>query len=77
MGVPNLTSTFMPRKKKFRATTSPWMPCLRKKKHYFRYRRDLQRMMLRLLRYDLQVEHEPGKKLLIADTLSRAPKKKH
>ena len=29
--------------------------------------------MLRLQRYDLQVEYEPGKNLLIADTLSRAP----
>jgi len=33
----------------------------------------LQRMMLRLQRYDLQVEYEPGKNLFIADTLSRAP----
>ena len=30
-------------------------------------------MMLRLQRYDLQVEYEPGKNLFIADTLSRAP----
>ena len=30
-------------------------------------------MMLRLQRYDLQVEYEPGKNLYIADTLSRAP----
>ena len=30
-------------------------------------------MMLRLQHYDLQVEYEPGKNLLIADTLSRAP----
>ena len=29
-------------------------------------------MMLRLQRYDLQVECEPGKNLLIANTLSRA-----
>ena len=33
-------------------------------------------MMLGSLRYDLQVEYEPGKNLLIADTLSRAPKRK-
>ena len=33
----------------------------------------LQRMMLRLQHYDLQVEYEPGKNLLIADTPSRAP----
>ena len=30
-------------------------------------------MMLWLQRYDLQVEYEPGKNLLIADTLGRAP----
>ena len=30
-------------------------------------------MMLRSLRYDLQVEYEPGKHLLIADTLNRTP----
>ena len=30
-------------------------------------------MMLRLQRYDLQVEYEPRKNSLIADTLSRAP----
>ena len=30
-------------------------------------------MMLRLQRYDLEVEYEPGKNLLIANTLSRAP----
>ena len=33
-------------------------------------------MMLGLLRYDLQVGYEPGKNLLIADTLSRSPKRK-
>ena len=30
-------------------------------------------MMLRLQRYDLLVEYEPGKNLLIADTLNRFP----
>ena len=30
-------------------------------------------MVLRLQRYDLQVEYEPGKNLLIVDTPSRAP----
>ena len=29
--------------------------------------------MLRLQRYDLQVEYEPGKNLFITDTLRRAP----
>ena len=29
-------------------------------------------MMLRLQRYDLQVEYEPGKNSFIADTVSRA-----
>lgn len=33
----------------------------------------LQRVLLRLQRYDLQVKYEPGKNLFIADTLSRAP----
>ena len=43
------------------------------KKPLFQAPQRLQRMMLRLQRYDLQVEYEPGKNLLIADTLSRAP----
>ena len=33
-------------------------------------------MMLKLQRYDLQVEYVPGKSLHIADTLSRAPEGK-
>ena len=32
----------------------------------------LQRMMLRLQRYDLCVKYKPGKELVIADTLSRS-----
>lgn len=32
----------------------------------------LQRLLLRLNRYDIQLDYVPGKKLLIADTLSRA-----
>ena len=43
------------------------------KKSLFQAPQRLQRMMLRLQRYDLQVEYEPGKNLLIADTLSCAP----
>ena len=43
------------------------------KKSLFQAPQRLQRMMLRLQRYDLQVEYEPGKNLFIADTLSRAP----
>ena len=43
------------------------------KKPLFQAPQRLQRMMLRLQRYDLQAEYEPGKNLLIADTLSRAP----
>ena len=43
------------------------------KKPLFQAPQRLQRMMLRLQRYDLQVEYEPGKNLFIADTLSRAP----
>ena len=43
------------------------------KKPLFQAPQRLQRMMLRLQRYDLQVEYEPGKNFLIADTLSRAP----
>ena len=43
------------------------------KKLLFQAPQRLQRMMLRLQCYDLQVEYEPGKNLLIADTLSRAP----
>jgi len=43
------------------------------KKPLFQTPQRLQRMMLRLQRYDLQVEYEPGKNLFIADTLSRAP----
>ena len=43
------------------------------KKTLFQAPQRLQRMMLRLQRYDLQVKYEPGKNLLIADTLSRAP----
>ena len=33
----------------------------------------MQRMRLRLQRYDLKVSHKPGKEMFIADTLSRAP----
>jgi hypothetical protein len=33
----------------------------------------MQRMRLRLQRYDLQVSYKPGKEMFIADTLSRAP----
>ena len=43
------------------------------KKPLFQAPQRLQRMMLRLQHYDLQVEYEPGKNLLIADTPSRAP----
>ena len=43
------------------------------RKPLFQAPQRLQRMMLRLQRYDLQVEYEPGKNLYIADTLSRAP----
>ena len=32
----------------------------------------IQRMMLRLTRYDLKLEFKPGKYLIVADTLSRA-----
>ena len=31
----------------------------------------LQRMMLRLQKYDLNVRHKPGKEVLVAETLSR------
>ena len=48
------------------------------KKPLFQAPQRLQRMMLRLQRYDLQVEYEPGKNLLIADTLSRTcSRRKH
>ena len=43
------------------------------KKPLFQAPQRLQRMMLRLQRYDLQVEYELGKNLFIVDTLSRAP----
>ena len=43
------------------------------KKSLFQAPQRLQRMMLRLQRYDLQVEYEPGKNLFIADTSRRAP----
>ncbi|KAL9987237.1 hypothetical protein ACROYT_G001509 [Oculina patagonica] len=43
------------------------------KKPLFQTLQRLQRMMLSLQHYDLQVEYEPGKNLFIADTLSRAP----
>ncbi|KAL9987234.1 hypothetical protein ACROYT_G001505 [Oculina patagonica] len=43
------------------------------KKPLFQTPQRLQRMMLSLQHYDLQVEYEPGKNLFIADTLSRAP----
>ena len=43
------------------------------KKSLFQAPQRLQRMMLRLQRYDLQVEYEPGKNMFIADTLRRAP----
>ena len=43
------------------------------KKPLFQAPHRLQRMMLRLQRYDLLVEYKPGKNLYIADTLSRAP----
>ena len=43
------------------------------KKPLFQAPQRLQRMMLRLQHYDLQVEYELGKKLFIADTLSHAP----
>ena len=33
----------------------------------------LQRMMISLQKYDLRVSYRPGKQLIIADTLSRAP----
>lgn len=36
------------------------------------FKKDLQRMLLRLLKYDLNVTYKPGKYLYIADTLSRA-----
>jgi len=32
----------------------------------------LQRMLLRLQRYDIEVKYIPGKSMLLADTLSRA-----
>ena len=35
--------------------------------------RRLQRMMIRLQKYDFEVEYMPGKNMLLADTLSRAP----
>lgn len=35
--------------------------------------RRLQRMLLRMQRYDYCIQYRPGKELLIADTLSRAP----
>ncbi|PHT96295.1 hypothetical protein BC332_34779 [Capsicum chinense] len=37
----------------------------------------LQRIMLKLERYDLSVKYVPGKKLLVADTLSSAPLKEN
>ena len=43
------------------------------KKPLFQAPQRLQRMMLRLQRYDLQMEYKPIKNLLIADILSRAP----
>ena len=43
------------------------------RKPLFQAPQRLQRIMLRLQCYDLQVEYEPGKNLYIADTLSRAP----
>ena len=33
----------------------------------------LQRMLLRLQKYDFVIKHKPGKDLVVADTLSRAP----
>ncbi|CAB4033005.1 Hypothetical predicted protein, partial [Paramuricea clavata] len=33
----------------------------------------LQRMLLRLQKYDFTYKHKPGKDLVVADTLSRAP----
>ena len=33
----------------------------------------LQRMLLRLQKYDFVIKHKPGKDMIIADTLSRAP----
>lgn len=36
----------------------------------------LQRMLLKLQRYDLQIEYVPGKNLHIVDNLSRAPEGK-
>ena len=35
--------------------------------------RRLQRMMIRLQKYDFEVEYMPGKNMVLADTLSRAP----
>lgn len=43
------------------------------KKPLFQAPQRLQRVLLRLQRYDLQVKYEPGKNLFFADTLSRAP----
>ena len=46
------------------------------KKPLFQALQRLQLVILRLQRYDLQVEYEPGKNLYIPDTLSRAPEGK-
>ena len=35
--------------------------------------RRLQRMVIRLQKYDFEVEYMPGKNMVLADTLSRAP----
>lgn len=48
----------------------PLVPIMKKEINKVTHR--LQRMILKLMRYDLQVTYVPGKELFLADTLSRA-----
>ena len=77
-GCTKFNQYFHGKKEEVQSDHKPLDALFKKKKTttLFQAPQSLQRMMLGLLRYDLQVEYEPGKNLLIADTLSRSPKRK-